>query len=182
MGALLPHLAQVKGSVLDVGAKDAPYRQLVAHSEYTTLDISVTENPDICCDLHDISIKSDVFDAVIALEVLEHLYDPQRMINEMHRILKKDGIVIASTRFICRYHPDPNDYYRFTSDSLKHLFSRFSETSVLPHGNGLHAIWHIINNDYRPFRILLNPLNPLISRIDFESPGFPLGYIIKAVK
>lgn len=40
--------------------------------------------------------KSNFFDVVTILDVLEHVNDDQTMINEIYRILKKDGILILS--------------------------------------------------------------------------------------
>jgi len=171
-----------QGRVLDVGAKDAHYRRFIPQTGYTTLDIRPTGATDLCCDLHDISLKPDTFDTVIALEVLEHLYEPQRAVNEIHRVLRKGGVFVGTTRFICRYHPDPHDYYRFTSDGLKHLFAAFLPVRVVPHGNGLQAVWHIVNNDYRRLRVLLNIFNPWVARINFTSSGFPLGFVVRATK
>jgi SAM-dependent methyltransferase len=183
MRALAPYLSALPaGPLLDVGAKDAPYRESIGARNYVTLDISASARPDVCCDLHDIAVRAGSFDAVVAIEVLEHLYDPQRAVNEIHRVLGEGGRVVASTRFICCYHPDPNDYYRFTSDALRRLFSNFSQVDVVPHGNGLQALWHIVNNDYRRSRVVLNLLNPIIARINFSSNAFPLGFVVTAVK
>jgi hypothetical protein len=53
---------------------------------------------------------------------------------------------------------------------------------VEPHGNALQAAWHIANNDYRPARVALNLLNPVIARLGSPSQAFPLGYIVRARK
>ncbi|PQP34806.1 hypothetical protein C6A37_05815, partial [Desulfobacteraceae bacterium SEEP-SAG9] len=109
------------GVVLDVGAgRSVAYKPFIPHTKYMTMDIDSSFNPDICCDLHQIEWQSEYFDTVIAVEVLEHLYDPQMAVNQIYRILKKRGVCIASTRFLFRYHGDPKDYYRFTWDSLKY--------------------------------------------------------------
>ena len=183
MRRLAPVLASIDGGrILDVGAKDSPYRSRIKSARYVTLDICADARPDICCDLHDMAAASGSFDTVLALEVLEHLREPQKAIAEIHRVLKPAGVFIASTRFIYRYHPDPFDYYRYTPDSLKALCSAFSQVRVDPHGNGFQAAWHIANNDYRPARVALNLLNPLFARLGPASAAFPLGYIVRAVK
>ena len=112
------------GIVLDVGAKHSPYKKYIPYTKYMRLDIDEKSQADICCDLHKINWQSDYFDTVIATEVLEHLYEPQRAIDEIYRVLKPEGICILSTRFIYPYHPGPKDYYRFTWDSLNYLFRK----------------------------------------------------------
>lgn len=181
--SLIPLLKEVKpGIVLDIGAKGSPYKRYIRHINYLTLDVEEANSPDICCDLHEIKWESDYFDTIIATEVLEHCYDPKKAVNEMFRVLKPGGICIASTRFIYIYHPDPGDYYRFTWDSLKYLFSAFKNVSIYSHGNAFQSIWHIINNDYRPWRFVMNIFNPVFGRFSFKSKKFPLGFIVIAQK
>jgi SAM-dependent methyltransferase len=169
------------GVVLDVGAKAAPYAGYVRALRYVRLDIDPAKTPDICCDLHDLEWLGDPFDAVLAIEVLEHLYDPQRAIDRIYGVLKPGGVCILSTRFMYRYHPDPQDHYRFTWDSLKHLFRNFRHVEVIPHGNRLQVIWEILNAGGRS-RVVLNLLNPLIASFSSHSTKFPLGFVVYAQK
>jgi ubiquinone/menaquinone biosynthesis C-methylase UbiE len=124
------------------------------------LDIDPKSSPDICSDLHKIDWESEYFDTVIATEVLEHLRDPAAAISEIYRVLKPGGVCVASTRFIFRYHPDPQDFYRFTHDSLEHLFRKFGQVEILHHRNRLAAIWQLLNSDKGKFRVVLNVMNP----------------------
>src|SRR5262245_57587798 len=133
------------GVVMDVGAKYSPYRRYVPSTRYLTLDTDPKTKPDICSDLHSIACASEYFDTVIATEVLEHLHDPGKAVSEIHRILKPGGVCIASTRFIYVYHPDPQDTYRFTWDSLRFLFKNFKKVEVFHHGNRLATIWQLLN-------------------------------------
>ena len=181
--ALLPLLGRLKpGVVLDVGAKDSPYRRHLVAGRYMTLDLDPGSQPDICADLCAIPWESDYFDLVLATEVLEHLAEPARAVAEMGRILKPGGACVLTTRFMYMYHPDPADYYRFTADSLAYLFRDFAEAEVIPHGNGFQLIWHILNNEYRHSRFLLNVFNGLVSRVRVERTCFPLGFVVMARK
>ena len=169
------------GVVLDVGAKGAPYRQHVPAKRYMRLDIDPTKQPDICCDLHELQWQPDFFDTVLAIEVLEHLYDPQRAIDRIHHVLKPGGTCILSTRFFFRYHPDPQDHYRFTWDSLRYLFRHFRHVEVHHHGNRAQVLWEIVNAGGRS-RVFLNLLNPLIARLSSSRTKFPLGFVVYAQK
>lgn len=168
------------GITLDVGSKLSPYKQYIPYTKYLRLDTDKTTNPDICCDLHDIRWESNYFDTIIATEVLEHLYDPQKAINEIYRIMKEDGTCILTTRFICVYHPDPKDYYRFSEDALSYLFRNFKEVHIYHHGNRLQVIWHMINTG--KLGIILNIFNPLFARIHFKKTMYPSGFIVLAKK
>jgi len=166
-----------KGKVLDIGAGDSPYKKFIAHTEYLTLDL---KNADIECDFHKIKWKPDYFDIVIATEILEHAKNPEKVINEIYRVLKKGGVCVLSTRFLFHYHPHPEDYYRFTKDSLEDLFKKFSKTEIESHGNKFLVLWQILNTG----RIgkLLNTFNPLIAKINYKSERFPMGFIVYAEK
>ena len=169
------------GSVLDVGAKAAPYRAMMPAGPYLRLDIDPAKQPDVCCDLHELEWTGEPFDTVLAIEVLEHLYDPQRAIDRIHGVLKPGGVCILSTRFFFRYHPDPEDHYRFTWDSLRHLFRNFRHVDVIHHGNRAQVLWEIINAGGRA-RVVLNVLNPLIAQLDSKQTKFPLGFVVYAQK
>ena len=167
------------GVVLDVGVKNAPYQDVIAATQYMTLDIDPACRPDICCDLHDVEWPSASFDAIIATEVLEHLYDPQRAIDEIHRLLKPGGVCILSTRFIYPYHADPRDYYRFTQDALAHLLRAFSRVEIYPHGNRLQAVWQLVESSKRTLGVL-SWMNPLVARIKQKQTMCPLGFVVWA--
>ena len=54
------------GVLLDVGAKQAPYKERIAATTYMTLDIDESRSPDICCDLHNVQWPSEYFDTIVA--------------------------------------------------------------------------------------------------------------------
>jgi SAM-dependent methyltransferase len=179
---LVGHFSRLTpGRVLDVGAKGAPYKTRVPAVQYTRLDVRESKGPDICCDIHELEGPLEHFDTVLALEVLEHLYDPQRAIDRMFAVLKPGGVCILSTRFLHRYHPDPEDHYRFTPDSLLYLFRRFRHVEVHPHGNRLHVLWELVNTGGRS-RVVLNLFTPLVARVNVKHTRYPLGFVVYAEK
>lgn len=169
------------GIVLDVGSSLSPYKKYISYTKYIRLDINEEAKPDICCDLHKIEWQSNYFDTVIATEVLEHLYEPSRAIDEVYRILKPGGVCILSTRFIFPYHATKEpDYYRFTWDSLNYLFRKFSKVEIYHHGNKIQALWQILNSGI--IIVFLNIFNPIIARIHFKKTMCPCGFVVYAVK
>lgn len=187
------HLRRLRpGIVLDVGGSDAPYRKDVPHTRYLRLDIDSSSKPDILGDAHEIRWESGHFDTTLAIDVLEHVREPQRVVDEMRRVLKSGGICITSTPFLYPYHPGPEDHYRFTSDSLKHLFREFSHVEIHAFGNRLQVLWQLVNfvTYESPGKAIftstiaafLNVLNLLVARVQFGKTKFPLGFVVYAVK
>lgn len=175
-------LKKVKpGVVLDIGANMAPYKTRIPFTKYLTLDIDKANNPDICCDVHKIKYASNSFDTIIATHILEHCYDPQKVVNEIHRLLKKSCICILTVPFSYPYHPGPNDYYRFTWDSLKYLFRKFKKVEVTHYGCAVHNIWEMFNTGYR--KVFFNIFNPIIGRIKTpKKTACPSGFLVYAIK
>ena len=50
-----------------------------------------------------IKIKTNSFDIVYAGEIIEHLYNPDLCVEELNRILKKDGFLVLSTPNLCAW-------------------------------------------------------------------------------
>lgn len=53
------------------------------------------------CNAENMAFRSDSFKFVLALDVIEHLYKPEKFISEIHRILKSEGQLLISTNNRC---------------------------------------------------------------------------------
>lgn len=168
------------GPTLDIGARDAPYRGRLRTRQYWTADLDRNGRPHFCCDAHQLACSSGTFENVIATELLEHVREPQLVVDELWRVLAPGGACILSTRFICPYHPSPNDYYRFTWDSLRHLFRQFSEVEVHSHGNRAQVLWHMFNSGRHG--VFFNIFNPLVAMINVKNQFIHCGYVVFARK
>jgi SAM-dependent methyltransferase len=168
------------GRTLDIGARHSPYRAKLPATEFRTADIDPSRRPDFCCDAHDLGCRSNYFDTVIATELLEHVREPQRVVDELWRVLTPGGTCILSTRFMCPYHPSPHDFYRFTWDSLRHLFRAFRVIEVHSHGNRAQVLWHIFNSGRHG--VIFNIFNPLVARIRVKNQFIHCGYVVFARK
>jgi SAM-dependent methyltransferase len=94
---------------------------------FTITDVSLTGDIHFVCDGHDLPFQSDSFDCVIAQAVLEHVVDPYRCVEEIHRVLKEGGIVYAETPFMQQVHGGAYDFTRFTWLGHRRLFKKFEE-------------------------------------------------------
>ena len=84
-----------KGILYDLGAGESPYKNffLLHADKYVAVDWSgsLHENKAIIVANLNVSlpIESEVADTIVSLSVLEHLYEPQFMLNESFRIFEK---------------------------------------------------------------------------------------------
>ena len=90
-------------------------------------DIALSDRVHLICDGHDIPFAEGTFDGVIVQAVLEHVLDPYRCVDEIHRVLKPGGVVYAETAFMQGVHGGRYDFMRFTWLGHRRLFRRFAE-------------------------------------------------------
>ncbi len=69
-------------------------------------------------DISELPFRDNSFDAVINIQVLEHLKEPGVGMNEMARVLKPGGELILTTVQCWEIHQHPNDFFRYTRYGL----------------------------------------------------------------
>ena len=92
-------------------------------------DVYVSDRTALVSDAHDIPFEDETFDGVIVQAVLEHVPDPGRCVEEIHRVLKEGGAVYADTPFMQQVHAGGHDFTRFTHVGQRRLFRKFEEVS-----------------------------------------------------
>jgi len=94
------------GIAADLGCGPGPFTKLLERKNYNVVAIDsrhsrlkINESAyKIVSDLNtSIPLRASCCDLVIATEIIEHLKDSSRFLLEIYRILKPDGILIAST-------------------------------------------------------------------------------------
>ena len=113
---------------LDIGAQNGPYASHFPRR--VALDIQRGIGVQVIGDAQALGICDASFDVVLCTEVLEHLPEPQRAIDEMYRVLVPGGQLLLTTRFLFPIHDSPHDYFRFTKYGLRHLLRRFDITEL----------------------------------------------------
>lgn len=91
------------------------------------LDIDIFDNIDVVANGRKLPFKDNCFDAVIILCVLEHVARPLDIVNEIYRVLKRNGKVYSSIPFVFAFHGSPHDFNRFTKQGHDSLFSKFKK-------------------------------------------------------
>lgn len=122
---------------LDIGANKKDHAQHFPNR--VTLDIDAVRNPDVIGDVQKLSFPDETFDCVVCSEVLEHVLDPAQAAHEMIRVLKKNGTLVLTTRFMYPVHDAPGDHWRFTSYGLEQLFSKMEYLETSTEGGPFYA-------------------------------------------
>ena len=133
------------GLILDCGAGRRPeYLENVVNFEivpYDTTDVlGVGEN---------LPFIDNSFDAVLSLNVLEHVKNPFKCASEISRVLKPKGKLYCVAPLMCPYHDYPDHYYNMTRSGLKNLFDEFlviEKQDILASGLPIFSLTWILNS------------------------------------
>lgn len=87
--------------------------------------------------------KSNSFDAVFSVAVLEHVKNPFECAAEIIRVLKPGGKLYAVVPFLQPFHGYPDHYYNMTSNGLKNLFEKDLEILEMEVGPWGKPIWSL---------------------------------------
>jgi SAM-dependent methyltransferase len=114
----------VKLVLADYGCGNKPYESLIEPFVEKYIGIDLPLNP--IADIHitpegTIALPEENLDVVLSTQALEHVVNPMFYLSEAHRVLKKDGLLILSTHGYWMFHPDPTDFWRWTSTGLQKI-------------------------------------------------------------
>lgn len=140
--------------ILDAGAGTQKYRKLCGHLNYVSKDFAQYDGIGDLKGLHwaefnywDLDIVSDItcipekdasFDAIICIEVFEHLPDPIKAVQEFSRLLRPGGSLILSAPYCSLTHLAP---FHFYSGFNRYWYQRhltdfgFEISELKPNGN-----------------------------------------------
>lgn len=131
------------------------------------------DRPDLLVDVayRDLDrIPSESYRVIVCCGLLEHIPDPHRFVEELHRILVPGGRVILSCSCCFSLHEGPHDYFHYTPYGIQVLFQRWNRFEVLKGSCGPFTTIGILLQ-----RILLQceifpPLRPVLELLVH---GFP---------
>lgn len=160
---LRSHSQLFRGVVVDLGCGERAYEEFILKTADKYIGVDWSESihehkADIISDLNQpLQIDSQQADTVISFSVLEHLNEPQVMLESAYNLLKPGGKLIIQVPFQWRVHEAPHDYYRFTPFGLKHLLTKagFTEIVIFPSG-GFFTTW-ITKLNYFTIRAVRGP-------------------------
>jgi SAM-dependent methyltransferase len=113
------------GRVLDFGAHDTPYRPLFERAGISLVasDIPPVKSPEVLM-IDPASGRVDApdgsFDGLISTQVLEHVPDVRRYLEEAMRVLKPGAPMLLTTHGTFVLHRHPTDMRRWTVDGIRY--------------------------------------------------------------
>jgi SAM-dependent methyltransferase len=107
-------------------------------------DVYASANTQLVTDAHHLPFDDGVFDGVWITAVLEHVIEPQKVVDEIWRVLKPAGMVYAETPFMQQVHERAYDFTRFTANGHRWLFRRFEQIEAgVGGGAGPALAWSV---------------------------------------
>ena len=114
--------------VLDAGAGDCRHAPLFAHARYVGTDNALGDavaydygRLAFLSDLTALPLRDATLDAVVSVNVLEHVAEPARVLAECRRALRPGGTLYLVAPQSWPLHQAPQDFYRFTRHGLERL-------------------------------------------------------------
>lgn len=123
--------------ILDAGAGEQQYKRLCSHLNYVSQDFGQYNGQgngaglqteswdqsklDVISDITSIPEPDASFDAIMCIEVFEHIPEPVKAVEEFSRILKPGGILIITAPFCSLTHFAP---YYFANGYSKYWYEK----------------------------------------------------------
>jgi hypothetical protein len=121
-------------------------------------------------------IPSDQFDCIICTYVLHLIFDLDKTVSELHRILKPGGVLLVAVPFLDRIYPHCHEIWRFTPEGLHLVLARAfgaENVSVRAYGNSLTAAGAIRGLAAHEFTK---------AELNFHTPESAVGVFARACK
>jgi 2-polyprenyl-3-methyl-5-hydroxy-6-metoxy-1,4-benzoquinol methylase len=150
----LNYVNKITGRVLDIGCGSKPYKNMFARAtEYVGMDTKISghkhvnENIDIYYDGKVFPLEENAFDNAVCFQVLEHVEDIDLFLDEISRVIKKNGYILIDMPFFWEEHEMPYDFRRLTESGLKNILKKhhFQVVKYEKFNNGLELIPQFLN-------------------------------------
>jgi len=116
-----------RGLVVDVGGKRPPRGRwappAAGAARWLVLNVELRERPDVVADARALPLRAASVDALLCLETLQYVAQPDAALAEMARALARGGRAIVSVPFLHRAD-GAADRHRFTEVGLRELFGQ----------------------------------------------------------
>ncbi len=172
-----PHYFNTSSLVLEVGPDRFPssFQKIagVTFKRWDTIDMYSSDKLTYQnIDELTFPINDNVYDVVLAANVLEHVRKPWKWIKEVSRVCKNGGIVICINPVSWNYHEAPVDCYRYYPEGMQSVFEE--------------GDLKIIENQFGNFKYDLSKYKRTVQGLDkqfsfwklkfIQLTGYPLEY------
>ena len=120
---------------LDLGSSDGALVEVAKQRGYKAVGLDI----DSCnFETDKIRLENQSCDIISAISLIEHMYSPYNLINEVRRLLKKNGFFIIVTpnwsENIKVFFDDPTHIHPYTKTSLRKLLegAKFKNIRIVP--------------------------------------------------
>lgn len=133
------------GKLMDLGCGAKPYQSLFTFKDYIGVDYASEGHPhddediDVYYDGITLPFPDDHFDSVLSSEVFEHVFNLEQLLPEINRVMRIGAKILVTCPFVICEHEAPNDYARYTSFGLKHLFEKNGFRVLMYEKTGTHV-------------------------------------------
>lgn len=173
------HRADVKGDCLEF--QDPLYSPRLGGENIDKLDIlHIDDSSPHATLVADLTVPNDLpteaFDCIVCTHVLHFIYDIEKGIGELHRILRPDGVLLVAVPHISMQDPRDDELWRFTPEGLRRaLASAFLPNAITVHayGNSLTAagdLRGVVASEFEP------------DELNAHDPWFPVEVCARATK
>jgi SAM-dependent methyltransferase len=149
------------GKLMDFGCGSKPYAGLFKVEEYVGVDYyneghsHDNEKIDVFYDGKTIPLPNEYFDSVLSSEVFEHVFNLNEILQEIRRVMKKNGHLLITCPFAWNEHEIPNDYARYSRFALTDILKKngFEIIACTKSGNFITTVfqlwilyWYVLYN------------------------------------
>jgi SAM-dependent methyltransferase len=179
--AVKKYSGHMNGRMMDFGCGSKPYKELFTVKEYIGVDFEgqghshENEEIEVFYDGVTLPFPDNHFDSVFSTEVFEHVFNLEEILLEIKRVMKPGAKILVTCPFAIPEHEQPNDYARYSSFGLKHLFEKnnFKVVEYEKIGNYFETLMQLRISFYK--LVLFPKLNKLvIVKPIFEAILYPI--------
>jgi SAM-dependent methyltransferase len=163
------HEQQMRGELLATGA--------MLH----TCDINEGPGVDFAADVSDLPFEDETYDIVLSTQVLEHVKDPAKVVQEMARVLKPGGHLFLTTPQSSPLHNLPWNFFNFTNLGLRLLFEQAGLVVEKEEAQGGHFILLAFMLHWTAREIDRRDITPLIKVPLMALTKFFFGFFFKII-
>ncbi len=150
--ALLDPIVEI-GSYQVEGQEDyANIRTMFPDTNFLGIDMRPGPGVDCVANVEALPQAAGSVGTVLALNTFEHVRCFWRGLDEVHRVLRRDGALILSTPFHFKIHNYPHDYWRFTPAAYESLLEPYPSKIIAWHGakDRPTNVWAVAFREDRP--------------------------------